>query len=410
MSNYFTKLLIFSGVAFTTISGFSPSHSTFSRSSSFHGRTFVTIRNTQHKQATCRNRKNTSLSMFLQDTGGFLGIGAPEIATIALVGYFVLGPEDLYKLTKEIGKFVTNLRSVAADTTAQFENTMEDQLQMKELQAASRELSDAFSFRRSINYDEDIPESAISKSEDIASSTASVSPVSDSTSEDGTQKKKKRRRKKKKIVQAPEEIPQDLPMPVDNADDVWFNQDSMSSTAFENSNDDFSSRESRMARLQGEDTDIFDKPMFSEASELAAAEKAQAKYAAQLKQNSNQSMSEQGLDMGDLSKFDAAEEADAQARFASQMSQEWNESIVNNSEKLEPLAKVMERLAILEEERNAAEKRLEEEFRLRTDLEEKFYKDKRQILEEAAAEIQADAYSNLDANSSANGSSNANQT
>ena len=58
---------------------------------------------------------------------------------------------------------------------------------------------------------------------------------------------------------------------------------------------------------------------------------------------------------------------------------------------LSPLSKIMERLAILEEEKNAADQRLEEEFRLRGELEEKFYRQKREILEEAAAEIQADA-------------------
>jgi hypothetical protein len=52
----------------------------------------------------------------------------------------------------------------------------------------------------------------------------------------------------------------------------------------------------------------------------------------------------------------------------------------------------MERLAILEEEKNAADARLEEEFLLRTELEEKYYREKRNILEEAAAEVQANAY------------------
>lgn len=52
----------------------------------------------------------------------------------------------------------------------------------------------------------------------------------------------------------------------------------------------------------------------------------------------------------------------------------------------------MERLAILEEEKNAATMRIEEEFRLRGELEEKFYKEKRAVLEDAAAMVQADAY------------------
>jgi hypothetical protein len=51
-----------------------------------------------------------------------------------------------------------------------------------------------------------------------------------------------------------------------------------------------------------------------------------------------------------------------------------------NEDKLGPLAQVMERLAILEEEKNAADARLEEEFLfLRMELEEKYYREKRNI-------------------------------
>merc|ERR1712071_33149 len=72
--------------------------------------------------------------------------------------------------------------------------------------------------------------------------------------------------------------------------------------------------------------------------------------------------------------------ADEQTRFTQQLSGNWNEQILSNEDKLSPLSKIMERLAILEEEKNAANLRLEEEFRLRGELEEKFYKQKRNIL------------------------------
>ena len=71
-----------------------------------------------------------------------------------MVGYFVLGPSDLYKLVKEIGKFVQNIRTLGTDLTTTFESNMESQLQLEELRKAQRELNDAFSFRRSINTDE----------------------------------------------------------------------------------------------------------------------------------------------------------------------------------------------------------------------------------------------------------------
>lgn len=38
--------------------------------------------------------------------GGILGVGTPEVLVICAVGYFLLGPSELYKLAKEIGKLV----------------------------------------------------------------------------------------------------------------------------------------------------------------------------------------------------------------------------------------------------------------------------------------------------------------
>lgn len=294
-------------------------------------------------------------------------------------------------------------RSVAAETTATFENTMEDQLQMKEMQSAARELNDAFSFRRSINYDlkeeaDILKEVTGDEANVVAAATAVASEEAVSTI-----KNRKKRRKKKKATPPPvEEIPQELEMPTG---DDWFNPESVM-TADSLENDDVS-RKSRMSRLQQSASNAnidggsesqneeFVLPEFSETSEKAATDAAVAKFNSQRDQLENidpQSMTENGFD---TAKYDAVEEANAQARFAAQLSQDWNNSILDNSETLEPLGKIMERLAILEEERAATEKRLEEEFRLRTDLEERFYKEKRQILEEGAAEIQAEAYENV---------------
>jgi Sec-independent protein translocase protein TatA len=81
-------------------------------------------------------------------------VGAPEIAVTLLVGYFVLGPSDLYKLVKEIGKFIQNVRTLGTEAAKSFEGTMEDQLELTELRKAQSELNAAFGFRRSINTDE----------------------------------------------------------------------------------------------------------------------------------------------------------------------------------------------------------------------------------------------------------------
>ena len=64
-----------------------------------------------------------------------------------------MGPSDLYKLVKEVGKFIQNVRTLGNDATKAFESNMESQLELQELRNAQRELNDAFSFRRSINVD-----------------------------------------------------------------------------------------------------------------------------------------------------------------------------------------------------------------------------------------------------------------
>jgi Sec-independent protein translocase protein TatA len=102
---------------------------------------------------TTTPRPSSTTLHFGQDSG-ILGIGAPEIAVTLLVGYFILGPADLYKLVKEIGKFIQNVRTLGSEAAKSFEGTMENQLELTELRKAQQELNSAFGFRRSINTDE----------------------------------------------------------------------------------------------------------------------------------------------------------------------------------------------------------------------------------------------------------------
>jgi Sec-independent protein translocase protein TatA len=132
------------------------------------------------------------------------------------VGYFVLGPSDLYALVKEVGKFVQNVRSLGTEATKTFENTMDSQLELKEIRKAQQELTDAFSFRRSINVDQDaevfsnsaagpeeevtgmgVPESAVP-----AAAAAEGATAEGATVEEPKKKKKKRRRVKKRQPEA----------------------------------------------------------------------------------------------------------------------------------------------------------------------------------------------------------------
>ena len=87
----------------------------------------------------------------------------------------------------------------------------------------------------------------------------------------------------------------------------------------------------------------------------------------------------------------------AQSRFQQQLSGNWNDQVLAAGEKLEPMAVVMDKIALLEREKQAAITRLEEEFAQRTELEEKYYQEQRQLLEETAAQVQNAAFGLEDA-------------
>ena len=85
--------------------------------------------------------------MLLGSDPSFLGIGAPEIAVVALLGYFLLGPTELYKVTKTIGTTISSLQSQWTETSKTFTDGLEEQVQIEELRKASYELNEAFNFR-----------------------------------------------------------------------------------------------------------------------------------------------------------------------------------------------------------------------------------------------------------------------
>eukprot|EP00986_Skeletonema_menzelii_P014565 scaffold9780_cov80-Skeletonema_menzelii.AAC.2 len=323
---------------------------------------------------------STSLNVLGSD-GGILGVGAPEIATILVVGYFVLGPSELYKLVKEIGKFVQNFRSLSSEATKQFESTMENQLELNELRKAQSELNDAFSFRRSINTDETVE--AFSENElftDKAASAAAATATGAAAAEgDGTTVKKKRRlvrRKKKQVVE--EEEPAVDNEELSNVDreiameypDLDMLDEEPSSEVQTKINEEDKLRAERMERLNSSGSSTPTEPDWFTASEEEIASEVLS-----------------------TTPKDPAMEQYEKTRFQSQLSAEdWNAQIMANEDKLSPLAMIMQRLAILEEEKNAADRRLEEEFERRMDNEDNFYLEKRRVLEEAIEDIQRDAF------------------
>jgi len=333
---------------------------------------------------------STSLNVLGGD-GGILGVGAPEIATILVVGYFVLGPSELYKLVKEIGKFVQNFRSLSTEASKQFESTMENQLELTELRKAQTELNNAFSFRRSINTDEAVDaftenELFTEKAAAAAAATASgAAAVAEGEAEGATAVKKKKRlvrRKKKKVVveEEPAAVEEELSnlereIAMEYPDLDMLDEEPPSADVQSKINEEDKLRAERMERLSGGSSSsaTTQEPDWFTASEEEIAS-----------------------EVLNTTPKDPALEAYEKNRFQSQLTAEdWNAQIMANEDKLSPLAMVMQRLAILEEEKNAADRRLEEEYERRMDNEDKFYLEKRRVLEEAIEDIQRDAFSDM---------------
>jgi len=329
--------------------------------------------------------------------GGLFGIGTPELFTIVLIGYFVLGPSDLYKLVKEVGKFIQNFQTFATEATASLENNMESQLQLEEIRKAQRELNDAFSFRRSINVEADSDPFAVNvqspRGQDDVMTQSTNEPDYDLTTSAtagatvAPKKKKMRRVKRKKKVavepavasqtaeESVEEVKNDVVLSATSSNEQLVN-DIPSELGID---DDFLEAENKaMESILNGSNDVVQQGD-DETSTLAA----QIRDERIERLERAQSLS---LESDDTSS------SVEQSRFQQQMSGDWNQQILANSDKLEPLAEVMNLLAVLEEEKLAADKRLQEEFKAREVNEEKFYLEKRKVLEEAAAGIQAQAY------------------
>ena len=334
-------------------------------------------------------------------------------AVIVLVGYFILGPTELYKLTKEIGKTIQNFRSLSTEASKSFESTMENQLELDELRKAQRELNDAFSFRRSINTDEvsDFNEVVQPPSEtEIAETAAGAAGATAGAAAGAGAAPKKRKVKRRRVRKQPEETAATTSDEAATMSAAGYDTSVMESNvpdldmpdAFQS--DEEKLREERMARLAAsggtQQPSSEDKPDWFDdrgLDELMTTPKASTEEEESYS-NSNP------FDTSDMWSESKAEE---QERFAAQLSGQWNDSILENEDKLGPLAKIMDRLAILEEEKKAATLRLQEEFQMRNELEERFYQQKRAALEEAAAEVQAEAYAGMSADTAAGGGDDA---
>ena len=331
------------------------------------------------------------------------------------MGYFVLGPSDLFKLTKEAGKQIQNFRTFSAEATGMLETNLESNLQMEEIRKAQRELNDAFSFRRSINVDADTDPfevNAQSERSDSMAATATATAVAAKVDGDATvtdqpaaaPKKKIRRRVKKKVVEPvveeveeepfrvgadttlPADVTGNIPADLDMEDDLAQTEE-RAIKAMEEANEELR-KEAEMEELVGANKD---KTMDSYDEAMSASRKERM-----ARLQGGQPSSEEDLlvqqELASVQGYDTGAMMEQQNRFQAQLAGTWNDQILDKTDELSPLADIMDRLAILEEEKNTADARLQEEFKLREANEEQFYKEKRKLLTEAAQQVQAAAY------------------
>eukprot|EP00536_Pseudo-nitzschia_multiseries_P017597 jgi/Psemu1/248257/estExt_Genewise1.C_16570014 len=331
--------------------------------------------------------------------GGLFGIGTPELFTIVLIGYFVLGPSDLYKLVKEIGKFIQNFQSFAAEATSTLENNMESQLQLEEIRKTQRELTEAFSFRRSINVEEDTDPFEVNVQSPRAqddfvtpatkdleydlSTTATATATATATGGAAVAPKKKIRRVKRKKKPVEPEGEGEIPKVPTAA--ATPNQQLVNDIPAELNMDE------ELRKAEDKAMEAIFNGANGNNEDLKLEEKETSNLASQIREQRMERL-QRGAESQSPENVDDPSAAMEQSRFQQQMSGNWNNQILENNDKLEPLGQVMNLLAVLEEERIAADNRLQEEFKAREANEEKFYLEKRKVLEEAAAEIQASAY------------------
>ena len=310
--------------------------------------------------------------------------------TILLVGYFVLGPSDLYKLVKEIGKFIQNIRTLGTDLSTTFENNMESTLQLDELRKAQRELNDAFSFRRSINVDQESdafsvqagsaqqPAAPASVVESAGAASMSAEASTITTTEDRPKKIRRRVRRRSAPAETGNEASSLMttsdaapPSPAGNVPDLEM--PNLAATA--------------QAASSKEEAAIIDQEFEKYVS--MGTNNNPPDDEAWFGDSRNESLASTSTSS---STIPPEYEAAAQNRFQAQLSGNWNEQVLAAGDKLEPMAVVMNKIALLEQEKKAALQRLEEEFAKRSELETQFYQEQRRLLEDAATQVQSAAF------------------
>ena len=311
---------------------------------------------------------------------------------IVLVGYFVLGPSDLYKLVKQIGAFVQNIQTLGSDLSTTFENNMESTLQLEEIRKAQRELNDAFSFRRTINVDADsdafsVQAGSAQKAEAerlaaVAATSATMTVGSNFTSTQQPSKKIRRRIRKKEEEPIVPDIPSMSEYNMQSSDSILNNVPDLEMPTRDS--------DEEAAIIEEEFNQYVLNPMtssFDDWDNWDGMNRTGVDTDSQTVTNTDATRN-----VTTAAIVDPATKLAEQTRFQQQLSGNWNSQILNAGDSLEPIALVMNKIALLEQEKKAALKRLDEEYAQRTAIEEKFYKEQRQLLEETARDVQSTAF------------------
>lgn len=294
-----------------------------------------------------------------------------------------MGPSELYKLTKEIGKFVQNFRTFSTEAAASLENNFESQLQLEEIRKAQRELNDAFSFRRSINVDSDTDPFEVNVKSPRPDDAFAGQDRETASPTVPAKKKRVRRIKKQKAAPVPVEDDYDL----EGLDALSNNLQQLPLADNVPDLDAFDENE------EDGDESLSEAEKRAMESMREARDQLKRERTERLQQRRSSSPDGEGSHVEAMEA--AANEKEQQSRFQQQLSGDWNAKILENSDKLDPLANIMDRLALLEDQKIAADKRLQEEFKLREENEERYYREKKKLLEEAAAQVQASAYESV---------------
>jgi Sec-independent protein translocase protein TatA len=75
--------------------------------------------------------------------GGFLNVGTPELIVIGGLAWLLRGPKELFRLSREAGVLIGNLRKLGTDAADQFRDAIESEMAMDEIEVEKRAIEES---------------------------------------------------------------------------------------------------------------------------------------------------------------------------------------------------------------------------------------------------------------------------